>query len=194
MEPDGLPVGDGRPAQLDATGWVPWAAWLAADQGRDRDLARRLWPTVRAAAAAAAASLGPGGLPPAGPDYWERPERAPTLGTAAAPPDPAVLAALDRSGRRLTVSGAGAVPGSPWLRGDPWTPATATLALAELSSGDPAGPRRLGWLLDHRTALGAFPERVGRRTGAPRSVAPLGWTCALVLLALVSREDPAPVP
>ena len=258
MEPDGLPVGDGRPAQLDATGWVPWAAWLAADQGRDRDLARRLWPTVRAAAAAAAASLGPGGLPPAGPDYWERPERAPTLGTAAAllaglraaarlagalgepdgsalaraaarldravrdrfgpsgyqrhpggggpdvavawlappfqPPDPAVLAALDRSGRRLTVSGAGAVPGSPWLRGDPWTPATATLALAELSSGDPAGARRLGWLLDHRTALGAFPERVGRRTGAPRSVAPLGWTCALVLLALVSREDPAPVP
>src|SRR6266540_4235538 len=29
--PDGTPVTDGRPAQLDATGWVPWAAWLASD-------------------------------------------------------------------------------------------------------------------------------------------------------------------
>jgi hypothetical protein len=48
--PDGRPVDDGRPAQLDATGWVPWAAWLASDQGRDTDLATRLWPTVRAAA------------------------------------------------------------------------------------------------------------------------------------------------
>ena len=82
--PDGRPVDDGRPAQLDATGWVPWAAWLASDQGRDTDLATRLWPTVRAAADHAAASLGPDGLPPAGPDYWERREHAPTLGTAAA--------------------------------------------------------------------------------------------------------------
>ncbi|HEX8858036.1 MAG TPA: hypothetical protein VGC06_02900, partial [Actinomycetes bacterium] len=28
--PDGTPVNDGRRAQLDATGWVPWAAWLAS--------------------------------------------------------------------------------------------------------------------------------------------------------------------
>ena len=82
--PDGRPVDDGRPAQLDATGWVSWAAWLASDQGRDTDLAARLWPTVRAAADHAAAALGPDGLPPAGPDYWERREHAPTLGTAAA--------------------------------------------------------------------------------------------------------------
>ena len=82
--PDGRPVTDGRPSQLDATGWVPWAAWLASDQGRDRPLAERLWPTVRAAADHAASALGPDGLPPAGPDYWERPERSPTLGTAAA--------------------------------------------------------------------------------------------------------------
>jgi glucoamylase len=257
--PDGRPVDDGRPAQLDATGWVPWAAWLASDQGRDRDLAARLWPAVRAAADHAAASLGPDGLPPAGPDYWERRERAPTLGTAAAllaglraaarlaneagkdgrrdawaraadrlhrgvrarfgpggfqrhpagggpdaavtwlappfgPPDPAVARAVRTAWRRLTVAG-GAVPGRPWLGSDPWTPATASFALAAMASGDlPAAEARLAWLLGHRTALGAFPERVGRDDGAPRSVAPLAWTHAIVLLTLVSRDRAVPTP
>jgi hypothetical protein len=260
--PDGRPVGDGRPAQLDATGWVPWAAWLASDQGRDRPLAARLWPAVRAAADHAAASLGPDGLPPAGPDYWERRERAPTIGTAAAllaglraagdlagrlpgpeagerraawaaaarrlrqgvarrfgpggfqrhpagggpdaavtwlappfgPADPAVERAVATAWRRLTVAG-GAVPGRPWLGGDPWTPATACFALAAMASGDLAtGEARLAWLLGHRTALGAFPERVGRDGGAPRSVAPLAWTHAIVLLALVSRDRAVPTP
>jgi glucoamylase len=260
--PDGRPVTDGRPAQLDATGWVPWAAWLASDQGRDRELAARLWPTVRAAADHAAASIGPDGLPPAGPDYWERRERSPTLGTAAAllaglraaarlarerpgaeaarlgeawataarrlaegvaarfgpggfqrhpngggadaavtwlappfgPPDPGVAAAVRTAWRRLTVAG-GAVPGRPWLGGDPWTPATASFALAAMASGDlAAAAARLGWLLEHRTALGAFPERVGRDGGAPRSVAPLAWTHAIVLLTLVSRDRAVPTP
>jgi glucoamylase len=260
--PDGRPVTDDRPAQLDATGWVPWAAWLASDQGRDTDLAARLWPVVRAAADHAAASLGADGLPPAGPDYWERRERAPTLGTAAAlltglraaarlagalgtplagerqarwaqaadrlqrgvrerfgpggfqrhpagggpdaavtwlappfgPPDPAVERAVRTTWRRLTVAG-GAVPGRPWLGSDPWTPATASFALAAMASGDlPAAEARLGWLLSHRTALGAFPERVGRDDGAPRSVAPLAWTHAIVLLTLVSRDRAVPAP
>ncbi len=257
--PDGRPVDDGRPAQLDATGWVPWAAWLASDQGRDRDLAARLWPAVRAAADHAAASLGPDGLPPAGPDYWERRERAPTLGTAAAllaglraaagladeaerdgrrdtwaraadrlhrgvrarfgpggfqrhpagggpdaavtwlappfgPPDPAVVRAVRAAWRRLTVAG-GAVPGRPWLGSDPWTPATASFALAAMASGDlPAAEARLAWLAGHRTALGAFPERVGRDDGAPRSVAPLAWTHAIVLLTLLSRDRAVPTP
>ena len=260
--PDGRPVTDDRPAQLDATGWVPWAAWLASDQGRDTDLAARLWPVVRAAADHAAASLGADSLPPAGPDYWERRERAPTLGTAAAlltglraaarlagalgtplagerqarwaqaadrlqrgvrerfgpggfqrhpagggpdaavtwlappfgPPDPAVERAVRTTWRRLTVAG-GAVPGRPWLGSDPWTPATASFALAAMASGDlPAAEARLGWLLSHRTALGAFPERVGRDDGAPRSVAPLAWTHAIVLLTLVSRDRAVPAP
>jgi glucoamylase len=277
--PDGRPVTDGRPAQLDATGWVPWAAWLATDQGRDLPLAARLWPAVLAAADRAAGSLGPDGLPPAGPDYWERPERSPTLGTAAAllvglraatrlaearqpdptapadarraapphlrtqatdraavwgraaerlergvrerfgpagfqrypegggadaavawlappfgPPDPAVGRAVATAGRRLTVAG-GAVPGRPWLGSDPWTPATAAFALAAMAAGDrPAAEARLAWLLGHRTALGAFPERVGRGEGAPHPVAPLAWTHALVLLTLLSRERLVPTP
>jgi glucoamylase len=257
--PDGRPVTDGRPSQLDATGWVPWAAWLASDQGRDRRLAAAWWPTVRAAADVAAGSLDAAGLPPAVADYWERREHAPTLGTAAAlrvglraaahlagrlghrdrqaawrraadhldravherfgptgyqrhphgggadaavawlappfgPPDPAVRAALAAAWRRLQVAG-GAVPGRPWHGGDPWTPATASFALAAMADGDRAAAEaRLGWLLAHRTALGAFPERVGRQDGAPRSVAPLAWTHALVLLALVSREGGVPTP
>jgi glucoamylase len=254
--PDGRPVEDGRPAQLDATGWVPWAAWLASDQGRDARMAARLWPTVRAAAGHAAASLGADGLPPAAPDYWERREPAPTLGTAAAlltglraatrlaraagrgdgwgraaerlgrgvrerfgprgyqrypggggadaavtwlgppfgPADPELGRAVAAAWRRLTVAG-GAVPGRPWLGSDPWTPATASFALAAMAGGDrPAAEERLAWLLGHRTALGAFPERVGREDGAPRSVAPLAWTSAIVLLTMVSRERPIPIP
>src|SRR6266508_4424969 len=73
--PDGTPVADDRPAQLDATGWVPWAAWLAADQGRDLAAAREVWPAVRAAAERSSRSLRRNGLPPPGPDYWERRER-----------------------------------------------------------------------------------------------------------------------
>ncbi len=267
--PDGTPVADSRPAQLDATGWVPWAAWLASDGGRDAETARRLWPMVRSAATAAERSLGRDGLPPAGSDYWERPERRPTLGTAAAlrtglraagdlakaldhpeaaaryrsaasrlgsaisreflgpagfhrypvrlrdvtprgdGPDAAVTwlgPPFAPSSRpvRVGVAGAavqlgpgsgGAVPGTPWLGADYWTPATASFALAEMASGDRVGAkRRLDWLLEHRTALGAFPERVRRSDGAPRSVAPLAWTDAIVLLTLVSGDRPLPIP
>jgi glucoamylase len=68
-------------------------------------------------------------------------------------------------------------------------------ALAAMAAGDrPAAEARLAWLLGHRTALGAFPERVGRGDGAPRSVAPLSWTHAIVLLTLVSRDRPVPIP
>ena len=87
------------------------------------------------------------------------------------------------------------MPGRPWLGSDPWTPATASFALAAMASGDlAAAEARLAWLLGHRTALGAFPERVGRDDGAPRSVAPLAWTHAIVLLTLVSRDRGVPTP
>jgi glucoamylase len=267
--PDGRAVSDGRPAQLDATGWVPWAAWLATDQGRELDAVRVLWPAVRAAADYASRSLRRDGLPRPGPDYWERHERLPTLGTAAAllaglraagqlaaavgaagaagryrgaaarlaaaiprafagpdgyhryavrpggdrlgrpggpdaavtwlappfaPRDARVLAAVARAGEQLGPGGGGAVPGPPWRGRDFWTPATASFALAAMASGDHAGAeRRLGWLFQHRTALGAFPERV-RRDGELRSVAPLAWTHAMVLLALASEQHPLPIP
>jgi GH15 family glucan-1,4-alpha-glucosidase len=63
-----------------------------------------------------------------------------------------------------------------------------------MASGDRAtAERRLGWLLAHRTALGAFPERV-RRDGELRSVAPLAWTHAMVLLTLASERRSLPIP
>jgi len=272
--PDGTPVDDGRAPELDADGWVPWAAWLASGQGHDHVLAAWSWPMVRAAAEAAASALRAGGLPAASPDYWERNERQPTLGTAAAlltglraaadlaaalghgqegarwaaaavrlaaatrrsfagpagyhrypapssassrvfgddagaaggpdaavtwlappfaPPDPRVRAAVARAAAQLAPGGGGAVPGLAWS--DPWTPATASFALAETALGDrAAAARQLGWLLGHRTSLGAFPERVRRADGTPRSVAPLAWTHALVLLTLAEAEQPLPIP
>jgi glucoamylase len=82
------PVLDGRPTELDAVGWVPWAvwSWYQAAGGAQSATARpelaRLWPMVNAAAGAAERSLTPDGLPVAATDYWEHGSQV-TLGTAA---------------------------------------------------------------------------------------------------------------
>jgi GH15 family glucan-1,4-alpha-glucosidase len=264
--PDGTPVTDGRPPQLDATGWVPWAAWLVAGGGTDEVSAKATWPMVSAAAHAAARSIGPSGLPRGGPDYWERPETQPTLGTAAplraglraaaglarllgqsddervfrsaasrldagmrarllgpkgwrrspgrtraqasgpdaavawlappfAPAEASVRASVAATRAELAVAGGGVVPGAHWARSDAWTPATASFALAAAGLGDGRARAELvNWLLAHRTGLGAFPERVRRSDGSPRSVAPLAWTSALYLLTMREAEQPLPVP
>ena len=84
---DGAPVLDGRTPQLDAVGWYPWAVWLwyvsAPQNKRTDEKMQTLWPSVQAAADAAADSLGTNGLPPGGPDYWEIPTWRTNLGTAA---------------------------------------------------------------------------------------------------------------
>ncbi|MCF2529018.1 hypothetical protein [Yinghuangia soli] len=85
---DGGHVGDGRTAQLDGSGWVPWAVWFWYAYQAPADPAAaaaldELWPAVAAAADRAAGSLRGNGLPPAGPDYWETRTDQVTLGTAA---------------------------------------------------------------------------------------------------------------
>ncbi|WP_150516821.1 glycoside hydrolase family 15 [Streptomyces subrutilus] len=84
---------DARPWQLDANGWVPWAAWqwyrTAPEAGRTARL-EALYPMLRKAADYAAGSLDAEGLPPASPDYWELPTTTPNIGTAAP-----LLAGLD---------------------------------------------------------------------------------------------------
>lgn len=87
--PDGSgPVDDGRPAELDADGWVPWAVWCwsvaekESGHSVDQQLAG-LWSMVTAAADAAVRSLSPDGLPAASMDYWEDSVQV-TLSTAAA--------------------------------------------------------------------------------------------------------------
>ncbi len=83
------PVRDGRPAELDAVGWVPWAvwSWSATQQITPGSEARaelqQLWPMVTKAADAAANSISSNGLPEASMDYWEDKPIEQTLGTAA---------------------------------------------------------------------------------------------------------------
>jgi glucoamylase len=83
------PVNDGRPAELDAVGWVPWAVWSWASAQRLRPGSaasaelKQLWPMVVKAADAAMASITSDGLPEAAMDYWEDKPIEQTLGTAA---------------------------------------------------------------------------------------------------------------
>jgi GH15 family glucan-1,4-alpha-glucosidase len=78
---------DARGTQLDGVGWSLWAtAQVAAalPVGERADFVRRHAALLdRSANAARAAIDNPRALPPVSPDYWEVPERRPTLSTAA---------------------------------------------------------------------------------------------------------------
>jgi len=125
--PDGSgPVLDGRPAELDADGWVPWAVWSwaatappAPGGGPRRELVQ-LWPMVVRAADAAARSLTTDGLPGPAMDYWENSVQV-TLGTAAP-----LLAGL-RAAAELAADVGGAAAASDGRR---WAAAAARLASA----------------------------------------------------------------
>lgn len=113
-----------------------------------------------------------------------------------APPDATVEAALEEAAEKLRAPNGGLLPGEEWRQKPTvaWTPETAFFALSAAASGDEeSADRWLGWLANHRTELGSFPEKVDG-TGAPKTVAPLGWTSATVLLALVAKEEPLPIP
>lgn len=113
-----------------------------------------------------------------------------------APADLSVEFALGRAAERLGLDNGGLLPGENWP-GDPttaWTPEVALFALADAASGRTVQAMAwLDWLADHRTSLGVLPEKVDARH-RPASVAPLGWTASLVLLALIAGEKPLPVP
>ncbi|MCB7136913.1 glycoside hydrolase family 15 [Cellulosimicrobium marinum] len=86
----------------------------------------------------------------------------------------------------------GLAPGAGWREdGISWTPQTTLYALAAASSPDAddrADAREwLRWVDDHRTASGAIPEKV-LADGSPAAVAPLSWSSALVVLALVELD------
>ncbi|MFD3546336.1 hypothetical protein ACFWUW_12110 [Streptomyces sp. NPDC058655] len=83
---DGSGPPDGRRWQLDANGWVPWAAWQwyrTAPQATRHPRLTALYPMIRKAADRAAGSLRADGLPPASPDYWELMTSSANIGTAA---------------------------------------------------------------------------------------------------------------
>lgn len=83
----------------------------------------------------------------------------------------------------LTAAGTRPVAPPPSLLGVSWTPQTTLYAwvAAENGSGDLAA-ELLDWTAAHRTASGAIPEKVTAE-GEPRSVAPLTWSAANVVLA-----------
>lgn len=111
-----------------------------------------------------------------------------------APATPDVLAAVREIGTRLRLPSGGVVPGEEYGADAAWTPETGLFALAAAASGDVAAAHDwLDWLLAHRTSLGSFPEKVDTR-GHQAGVAPLGWTSALVVLALSAERSPLPVP
>jgi glucoamylase len=133
------PVRDGRPAELDADGWVPWAVWswaqtqpLTPGRPARRELAA-LWPMVTKAADAADRSLTGDGLPGPAMDYWEDSIEV-TLGTAAP-----LLAGL-RAAADLAADVGGAAAGGDARR---WSAAAGRLAGAITAAFGPAGYQRM---------------------------------------------------
>jgi glucoamylase len=117
------------------------------------------------------------------------------LGPPFAPASASVARAVRRTQNSVRLPGGGVLPGSGWPgnRTLAWTPETAFFALYDAAASQhQAATAILSWLAAHRTRLGALPEQVNSR-GRPASVAPLAWTAAIMLLALVSQQHALPV-
>jgi len=116
------------------------------------------------------------------------------LGPPFAVPDAAVRQAARSAQRALTVPNGGLQPGTDWP-GTPdvaWTPETAFFALFDASTGQHGqAAALLAWLAAHQTKLGSLPEQVNS-AGQPASVAPLAWTDAVTLLALLAQAGSLP--
>jgi hypothetical protein len=109
-------------------------------------------------------------------------------------PVPGVLSAIARTSEHLRLPTGGVVPGEGYGADVAWTPETGLFALAAAATGNLAAAHDwLDWLIEHRTSLGSFPEKVDTR-GRQAGVAPLGWTSALVVLALAAEHSGLPDP
>ncbi len=110
------------------------------------------------------------------------------------PASPAIQAAVKRSAAALRIANGGMLPGTSWA-GNPtiaWTPETAFFALYGYANGRAAlASQTIAWLAGHRTSIGTLPEQVNRN-GDAVSVAPLSWTDAIVLLALLAEGHHLP--
>jgi glucoamylase len=98
--------------------------------------------------------------------------------------DHEVLGALERAQAAMGRPAGGVAPGESWKNdGVSWTPETALFAAAWAATGHRSRAESLlGWLGDHRTDAGSFPEKV-LHDGRPAAVAPVSWTAALVVIA-----------
>jgi glucoamylase len=205
--PDGSgPVRDGRPTELDADGWVPWAVWcwaltqrLTPGSPARRELAL-LWPMLVHAADAATRSLARDSLPGPALDYWEDTVQV-TIGTAA-PLLAGLRAAADLAadiggataagdGRRWAAAATrltGAITGTFGRTGYQRTPAAGSGADAAVTFLGPpfAGPepRVLRAVNSAQRAL-AFPGGGGLRPGTRWPGTPgVAWTAETAVFAL----------
>ncbi|WP_330294436.1 hypothetical protein [Streptomyces sp. NBC_00503] len=171
------------------------AADLAGDLGQDAD--RVKWTTAaRKLSAAIARYFAPLGYQRTVDGKHGRDSAA----TFMAPPfnsAPADLPAdLASTYRALLLPNGGLLPGNdpgaPW-GSYAWTASTSFFALAWAQLGDTnRADAVLNWVLAKRNGLGEFPETVNG-AGNPSSVAPLGWTDSLAVMALSARQG-APLP
>jgi glucoamylase len=116
------------------------------------------------------------------------------LGPPFAAPGPQVLRAARSAQQALSVPGGGLAPGQAWTGtpGVAWTAETAFFALFDASTGQhDQAAALLDWLAAHRTNLGSLPEQVNS-AGQPASTAPLAWTDAVTLLALLAQTRHVP--
>ena len=105
-----------------------------------------------------------------------------------------------RSARaRMARAAGGLAPGRSWRDdGVSWTPETALMAWSAIALGrterdeefKAEGIALLDWVVEHRTAVAALPEKV-LADGSPAGPAPLAWTCALVILAACEAAQAA---
>ncbi|SJM49560.1 glycoside hydrolase 15-related [Actinomycetales bacterium JB111] len=111
-----------------------------------------------------------------------------------AAPDGA-LTAWEGSATEMLRPAGGLAPGSSWRRdGISWTPQTTLYAWVAAENDRPDDAVAwLAWTDAHRTASGAIPEKV-LADGSPAAVAPLAWSAANVVLAVLALEDRGELP
>ncbi len=197
----GSPVA-GRPAEGDAAGWVNAAARAAGLPPPQRRHAWRERPDYQEGESGDyLANAIASGLSAAHIDALfatrrglERRAGDPGSGLDSAAawavrpfPHPALFPLVRRSLRRLLAHQGrfGIVPSEAWPDGEAWTAPTAWTAWSLAALGERRQALRLmDDLRRDSTPTGMLPERVGARTGLPRSTTPLAWSHAFAILAL----------
>lgn len=105
---------------------------------------------------------------------------------AVDPRSPRMRATVAAVQRKLQLPDGGVLrhEGDDYAGGNPWLLCTLWLGLARRQAGDEAGLRQaLEYALARQTSLGLLPEQV-TRTGGPAWVVPLGWSHAMLVLAV----------
>ncbi len=201
----GVPVA-GREAQGDASGWVAVAARAAGLPPPRAPLPWRNRPDYQERDPGTYLGNAIASTPVDGPQsgLWlhfeaHRPGLVRRGGDAGSGLDsaaawavrPFAMPALYPAARRTLLrllrgrSRFGLTPSQGWPGADPWTAPTAWSAWSLAALGERRQALRLITALRRAaTPAGALPERVGARTGVPRSTTPLAWSHAFAILAL----------